>query len=392
MEISVVMPSYNYGRFIADAIHSLVGGSTCLGDFAPQTMQSFEIIIVDDASEDDTGDVARAFMKELSNVRYIRNPENLGTAGALNAGIREAEGEWITFLSADDMMETTRLEKMYAMARANPHAVIYDDLKMFAGGQRTMHMPMSDYDFDKLLYKNTMHAGILYPRKAWVESGGYPESFRDGREDWAFNVALGRAGYCGVHVKEPLYLYRWERQNRSLRNAGVDWRITFLNKMQATFPDLYRGERPKMCCGNNKKRAALQPETQSASRSRRAVSPYVEPDFTIGAEGMTLLEYQLTKAGPVVYTGAVTNQRYVFGGKHKRGLVDNRDVPGLIARIEDRRHAFAYAQVIEPPAPVAVAPEKEIVTEPIKEEMVTLPALVAEPAPVKPKRRVKSGA
>lgn len=145
-----------------------------------------------------------------------------------------------------------------------------------------------------------------------------------------------------------------------------------------------------MCCGNNKKRAALSPQSpQSASRSSRAISPYTEPDFTVGSEGMTLLEYQLTKAGPVVYIGAVTQQRYVFGGKHKRGLVDNRDVPGLIARIEDRRHAFGYAQVVEPPIPEPVAAAtKEIVTETIKEEAVVLPPLPIESA--KPRRRVKS--
>lgn len=392
MEITVVMPCYNYGKYLPDAIHSLIGGTTSLGEFAPQTFDSFEIVIIDDASSDDTYDYAKPFLGE--NIRYIRNPENLGTAGALNVGIKQARGNFITFLSADDMMETTRLEKMYAMARANPHAVVYDDLKMFANGQRTMHMPMSDYDFDKLLYKNTMHAGILYPRKAWEEAGGYPEAFRDGREDWAFNVALGRVGYCGAHVKEPLYLYRWETQNRSLRNAGVDWRITFLNKMQATFPDLYRGERPKMCCGS-KKRQALPPQTnKSVSRSSRVVSQPMAQEVVMGAEGMTILEYQLTKAGPVVYRGAVTGQTYVFGGKHKLGNVDNRDVPGLLARIEDRRHAFAYPTMVvdTPPEPEAVreaAPvqtaKPTMVTEPIPEETITLPQ-VAEPEPEKPKR------
>ena len=212
--------------------------------------------------EDDTEEIARPFVKELPNVSYIRNQTNLGTAGALNVGIRQATGAFITFLSADDMMETTRLEKLYQAARANPHKVIYDDLVTFANGRRKISMPMTqEYDFNQLLYKNMMHAGILYPRKAWEECGGYPEAFRDGREDWAFNVALGKFGYCGVHIKEPLYLYRWENQNRSLRNAGVDWRLTFLNKMQATFPDLYRGERTSMCCGGKKAPAGQQSQT-----------------------------------------------------------------------------------------------------------------------------------
>lgn len=396
MDISVIMPCYNYSRYLSDAIHSLIGGSTCLGDVAPQTMQSFEIIIVDDASEDDTAKVAQSFVDDLPNVSYIRNPENLGTAGALNVGIRHAQGEFITFLSADDMMEPTRLEKLYHVARANPHRIAYDDLMMFAKGQRTMPMTMSDYDFDKLLYKNIMHAGIMYPRQAWIESGGYPESFRDGREDWAFNVALGKFGYCGVHVKEPLYLYRWENQNRSLRNAGVDWRITFLNKMQTTFPDLYRGERPKMCCGNSKKRVADPPSMQRASRASRNQVVPMAPDVIVGAAGMTALEYQLTKAGPVVYRGAVTNQTYVFGGKHKIGLVDNRDVPALISRIEDRRHAFAYAPGVvatDLRPQVEVKVEKtvahELVTEPIKEEVVDVPEQT-DAESIKPKRGRKA--
>lgn len=397
MEVSIIVPSYNYGRYLSDAIHSLIGGPTSLGDFAPQTFQDFEIIIVDDASADETGEVAQSFVKSLPNVSYIRNPENLGTAGALNAGIRSAQGEFITFLSADDMMEPTRLEKMYHVAKSSPHRIVYDDLMMFAKGQRTLPMRMSPYDFDKLLYKNTMHAGIMYPRSAWEETGGYPESFRDGREDWAFNVVLGKFGYCGIHVAEPLYLYRWESQNRSLRNAGVDWRITFLNKMQATYPDLYRGERPKMCCGSKKSAPAAQQNIQRARASRgsssRAVSTPISPDVIVGAQGMTALEYQLTKAGPVVYRGAVTQQTYVFGGRHKIGLVDNRDVPGLISRIEDRRHAFAYAPGViatdmRPPEVKPAEGPHTLVTEPIKEETVALPAEVDE----KPKSQRKAKA
>lgn len=375
--ISVIVPCYNYSRYLSDAIYSLVGGNTSLGGFKPQTLQSFEVIIVDDASEDDTAGVGQEFAANLPNVSYIRNPENLGTAGTLNVGVRRAKGTYITFLSADDMMETTRLEKLYNAALQNPHRIIYDDLVTFANGQRKMTMPMShEYDFDKLLYKNTMHAGVFYSRVAWEECGGYPELFRDGREDWAFNVALGRFGWCGVHIREPLYLYRWENQNRSLRNAGVDWRLTFLNKMQQTFPDLYQGERPKMCCGNGKKKPAAQASIQRTSRSSRAVPQALTNDVIVGAEGMTILEYQLTKAGPVVYQGAVTKQTYIFGGKHKLGNIDNRDVPALIARIEDRRHAFAYpanVTMIAPTTEKPTEPTKEIVTEPMREEPLPEP-------------------
>ena len=143
-----------------------------------------------------------------------------------------------------------------------------------------------------------------------------------------------------------------------------------------------------MCCGG-KKAPATQPQSQKASRSGRSIPQVISSEqVVIGAEGMTLLEYKLSKAGSVVYTGAVTRATYVFGGKRKFGMVDNRDVPALIARIEDRRHAFDYAKditVIQPPAEKPAEPPKEIFTEPIKEEVLPEPMTV-EPEPVMPKR------
>jgi glycosyltransferase involved in cell wall biosynthesis len=354
--ISVIMPCHNYGRYLRDAINSLIGGPTCLGDFQPQTFQNFDIWIVNDASEDDTEAIAQSLISE--QVHYLANAQNIGTAATLNVGIRASSGRLITFLSADDMMETTRLEKMYqAMTTAN-HRMIFDDMRVFDGKQRTDTWPMADYDFDRVLYKNTVHAGILYSRQAWQEAGGYPEAFDNGREDWAFAVALGVKGWCGIHVREPLYLYRREGQNRSLKTTGAQWRMTFLGKMQATFPNLYKGERPAMCCGNKKSPA----RTMSVAGTSKLGGTGM---FNIGDEGMTLLEFQLPKAGHVTYIGDVTRQTYVFSSLRKRGYVDSRDAPALLARIEDRRHAFIAVnetkpKVVTPPlteaAPVPQTP------------------------------------
>jgi hypothetical protein len=68
---------------------------------------------------------------------------------------------------------------------------------------------------------------------------------------------------------------------------------------------------------------------------------------------MVLLEYQLNKAGHVMYTGAVTHQQYAFGGSHKRGYVDARDAPALLDRYESRRRVFAVVDTapVPPPAP-----------------------------------------
>lgn len=386
--VSVIIPCYNYGRYLPDAIHSLIGGPTSLGEFVQQWFQDFEIVIVDDASTDDTEKIASRFLNERTF--YIRNLQNIGTAATLNAGIRFSHGQYITFLSADDMMEAQRLEKLVEVARANPHKTVYDNLMTFKDGKRLDIMPLMDYDFDKLLYKNIMHAGVFYPRQAWVETGGYPEQFRDGREDWAFNVALGSAGYCGVHVKEALYLYRREGQNRSLHNGGVDNRIMWLEKMRAQFPALYRGERSDMCCGG--KRTASNP-SQGASKSRKSRTvntPYYAP-LAAGPDGTVLIEYQLPKAGSVLYTGSETRKQYAFSMSKNRNYVDVRDAPALLARIEDRRRAFKLIEPEKPaeptvpvvgPAPV-IAPRHD---DPVVVDIRPVTVTVVEEKPVKAKK------
>lgn len=132
-----------------------------------------------------------------------------------------------------------------------------------------------------------------------------------------------------------------------------------------------------MCCGGKKAPAAQMQSMQKANRAGRSIPQVIRADQVVmGAEGMTLLEYKLPKAGSVVYTGAVTQATYVFGGKRKFGMVDNRDVPALLARIEDRRHAFDYAKditVIQPPAEKPAEPPSPMVTEPIKEEILPEP-------------------
>src|SRR5688500_8177111 len=95
--VSVVIPTYNYGRFIAHAIRSVLA----------QTRPADEIIIVDDGSTDDTTDAVKQFGE---NVKYVRQ-ENAGVCAARNRGVRESTGDLIAFLDADDTWEPENLEK-----------------------------------------------------------------------------------------------------------------------------------------------------------------------------------------------------------------------------------------------------------------------------------------
>lgn len=315
--ISIVMPCYNVGRYLPDAIHSLIGGDTSLGTFASQTMQSFEVIIVDDGSTDNSVEIAKTLIDPAKGIRLIVRGKNGGTPAANNSGIRAAYGKYIAILDADDMMDEGRLRIMYDLAISNPHKVIYDDMQCFANGKKTDVLKMYDYDFDRLLEKNQMHAGILFPRTAFDDTGGYNEKMVYGREDWCFNVGLGIAGYCGVHIKKPMYLYRREKQNWSLKNRGAKWRDTFRQQIASIYPDIYKGARPNMCCGSGNKKVSNSGAKSAAVKN----SPVVA-----GGTGMVLLEYIGNNWGSQSFYGPVTGSQYVVSKANPVVPVDLRDV------------------------------------------------------------------
>ncbi len=122
VRVSVVIPVFNQERYLGMAIESVLA----------QTFRDFELIIVDDGSTDGTPNVIGRYGEQ---VRPFHKP-NGGGASALNLGIREARGEWIAWLSSDDVWEPTKLARQMAAVQANPAAefVFTDDLVIDSDG------------------------------------------------------------------------------------------------------------------------------------------------------------------------------------------------------------------------------------------------------------------
>lgn len=347
-EISVIIPNHNYGRYLEEAVNSLMG----------QTFQSFEVVIVDDASTDNSQDIIRTLVDPWKGIRAVCLNNNAGTAGALNAGIEASHGHYIAILSADDAMKPNRLENFYRLQLENPHSFIYDDLVVFGDEARKLggtHLiegelifECPDYNFDELLKKNGVHAGIFYPKQAWEEAGGYPVTMGRGREDWAFNVALGLKGWCGVKCPTPGYLYRREGQNRTLTNTDPASRQRFMGQMLALYPDVYRGVKPMGCCGGSSS-PKLNGGSGGSLMATRAALP--------GRDGFEILEYIGTSSSDMTWWGPETGQRYIFGGNRKVGYVDRRDVAKMVALKDRGKQVF---QVYQKPAggPKAETPDE----------------------------------
>ena len=114
MRLSVVMPNRNHAALLPRA----------LGALRRQTRQPDEIIVIDDASTDDSREVIRGFMAQLPQLRMLENPERLGAVGALNRGLREATGEAVYCAAADDATDPGFVDAVLSALEAHPEAAL----------------------------------------------------------------------------------------------------------------------------------------------------------------------------------------------------------------------------------------------------------------------------
>lgn len=101
MKVSVIIPCYNAEKFIKQAIESVFN----------QTFEDYEIILVDDASTDKSLEIIKEYAK-IKGIRYFKNEENRGIGFTRARGVKEAKGEYLCFLSADDLFMPDYLENM----------------------------------------------------------------------------------------------------------------------------------------------------------------------------------------------------------------------------------------------------------------------------------------
>ena len=112
--ISVVMPAYNAADFIGEAIQSILD----------QTYTDYEFIIVDDGSTDGTAAIIQSYAERDPRIRLIENPHG-GVCEARNTAIRQASGDWIVLMDADDIARPHRIERLVQAAEADPEVVVW---------------------------------------------------------------------------------------------------------------------------------------------------------------------------------------------------------------------------------------------------------------------------
>jgi alpha-1,6-rhamnosyltransferase/alpha-1,3-rhamnosyltransferase len=216
MKVTVAMPAYNAASYLREAIDSVLG----------QDFDSFELVIVDDASSDSTPKILRQYSRH-ARIRSFRNGRNLGAGATRNRLTSLARGEYITPCDADDLLLPGTLKRFSDYLDRHPRvgAVYGDILELMTDRQKIMvRAPQlcgknSKSTWD-LIENAVNHAGSMIRRSLMLKVGGYDESVYS-VDDWSLWLKLAeitRFKYFGGEV-----CYVWRRHPASLTQTDRQW-------------------------------------------------------------------------------------------------------------------------------------------------------------------------
>ena len=205
--VSVIIPTRNRASSVVKALQSVFS----------QTYPSVEIIVVDDASGDETPET----LKELKGqfpVRVFRNSTPMGAAASRNRAIQESEGIYIAGLDDDDTWEPERISLLLKNFRDNHSAVTSYDRMITDSGSRTWKKKLR-ITLDDLLYYNMVGNQVLTKRDYLMEVGGYDESLPSA-QDYDLWIRLSQRFGPVITVPKVLQNIRMDSERERITTSG----------------------------------------------------------------------------------------------------------------------------------------------------------------------------
>lgn len=217
--VSVIMPAYNAAEYIAEAIASVQA----------QTVQDWELIVVDDCSTDDTVDVIRKYAAEDERIKPIFSPENRGVAAARNTGLDHVSGRYVALLDSDDLWRPRKLEMQLSVATEREADIIYCSYSMIDGSGRKC---LPDFiveetaSFNSLLTRSVISCSTALFTRDTADVYRFSNEYY--HEDYVMWLQMLRDGRKAVGVTEVLADYRLNPDSRAgnkLKSAVHRWNI-----------------------------------------------------------------------------------------------------------------------------------------------------------------------
>lgn len=216
--VTIVMPVFNGARTLRQSVSSVLD----------QSFRDFELVIVNDASTDETRHIAEEIAREDPRVRVVTRERSGGPAVARNSGIAQVRGRFLAFCDADDLWLPTKLERQLALARTSGAPLVYSAYHRVASDYagtgahfhsegRVVKVPQR-LTYARLLRHN--YVGNLTALVDLERTGPVAMPDIQGAEDWALWLNIVREHGSGAGIREPLALYRAAQAHSHSANRG----------------------------------------------------------------------------------------------------------------------------------------------------------------------------
>jgi len=281
--LSVVMPVYNGQLYIEQAVESVL----------QQTMNDFELIIVDDASTDDTFSLINSYHD--NRIKIYSNKNNLGNYPSRNLGMRNAVGKYIAVMDADDICVNYRFEKQIQFLDANSEIGIAGSAVRFSTGGDMFSS--SNTDFLKILFfqeNNISHPSLMF-RKEMFEKHQlqYDEYYRYSAD---YDLLVRAFGYFYVTcMKEVLLIYRVHPRQISSEHKNSQW--NYANQIR-----IHQLHHLHIQPVNDEIEIHL-----SLLQKKQAVKPYTAEDYHKWSEKLILQNNTLNYFHPSIFSDYIRN-------------------------------------------------------------------------------------
>ena len=197
--VSIIIPAYNRERTLKRAVESVLR----------QTIRDIEVIVVDDASIDNTVAIAREVARSDPRVRLIQATANRGAQGARNLGARDANGDWLCFFDSDDWMLPAGIELRLKLACNRGLKVVHSDAFVLRPNQERALFgvpPLNGFIYEELLRApGPTFQGMIVRADAFHEMGELDEDVI-AYQEWDTAIRLARRHAFGF-VAEPTFVY-----------------------------------------------------------------------------------------------------------------------------------------------------------------------------------------
>jgi GT2 family glycosyltransferase len=220
--VSIIIPCYNYGKYVAKAIDSALN----------QTQKPLEVIVINDGSTDNSKE---EILKYKEKVQFI-DKHNEGVITTKNLGLEKAKGSWVIFLDADDYLDDKYIEKCLKFARMRDKDITYTDMKLF--GVKGEIFSAKPYTFRAIRVGNFIHNSALLRTELVRAVGGYKIEMAGGYEDWELYLSMIELGAKPGKIAQPLLYYRQHTSN-SRNNLAIEKGEQLFGQIISLHPGLY---------------------------------------------------------------------------------------------------------------------------------------------------------